>query len=410
MPCVFSTDKSNLMYVESYKVVNISYNNEFPYRKKYDTEKIENCHKFYKSKNNAVLRCREHITIIRPLSFIKELIKLQKKKKYFIFSISEFGIFNEKGKIISIQPADWFFKKTININKESHIVSGIFTRHTLDVRRYAFRRKGNNEVDYINTTTNHLFYVKNKGEFIPVNQIKSTDILINKNGDSIKPAKLFSGLNKHMVLNNTPKVVYNMELYTGHTYFVGKQQLLVHNTCGLEKYFKHLFEKEVLYVEKEKKSAIWIRVPINNMGILAADNEDIAFFRQNQSGFFKNIQERLKKMGFDHIRILSKDSGSQSTDYMFWKLGMDMTVTQYQTIIPFLSAAYTCKYEGSFKHLQNAIRIRYFTLIGSGSKKGKLCIVGANDTYRLSGEYLIGYENQNPVDANGAFVDSITPD
>ena len=409
MACVFSTDKINLTYIENYKVVNISYNNEFPYRKKYDTEKIENCHKLYKSKNNAVLSCREYIAIIRPLSFIIKLTKLQKKKKYFIFSISEFGIFNEKGKIISIQPADWFFKKIININKESHVVSGIFTRHTLDVRRYAFRRKGSNEVNYINTTTNHLFYVKNKGEFIPVDQIKSTDILIGKDGDSIEPVKLFSGLNKHMVLNNTPKVVYNMELYTGHTYFVGKQRLLVHNTCELEKYFKHLFEKEVLYVEKENKSAIWIRVPSNNVGVLAAGDEDIAYLRQNKLAFFANIQERFKKMGFDHINMLSKGSGLQLTNYMFWKLGMDMTVMQYQTIIPFLSAAYMHKYEGSLKHLQQAIRIQYITLIKSGVRRGKLCITEIEYIYELPGEYLIGYENMNLVD-HGTFVDSLTSD
>ncbi len=77
----------------------------------------------------------------------------------------------------------------------------------------------------IDTTTNHPFYVINKG-WVAAGDLKSGDEVYNLDGSTA--VVIDSELEKL----DEPVLVYNLEVEDFHTYFVGYEPVLVHNTCG----------------------------------------------------------------------------------------------------------------------------------------------------------------------------------
>ena len=75
------------------------------------------------------------------------------------------------------------------------------------------------------TTPEHPFYSPTKG-WTASCKLRAGDILVMQNGKFITVEKV-----QHEILE-TPITVYNFEVADFHTYYVGKNAVLVHNTCG----------------------------------------------------------------------------------------------------------------------------------------------------------------------------------
>lgn len=103
---------------------------------------------------------------------------------------------------------------------EYNKVVNTFVR-TVDQLYYIYTDNG-----IIHTTSEHPFYVKNYG-WKTASKLKAEDILITANGEvGIKDINI--------VLKTEPVNVYNFEVENTHNYYVGDNQILVHNTCGLQ--------------------------------------------------------------------------------------------------------------------------------------------------------------------------------
>ncbi|MFT9078474.1 polymorphic toxin-type HINT domain-containing protein [Ethanoligenens sp.] len=89
---------------------------------------------------------------------------------------------------------------------------------------------GNEE---IKTTREHPFWVIKKG-WVGAGELKPGDILKLESGKA-QPVQSIS-----VEKLGTPVAVYNFEVADWHTYFVGNNNILVHNTCGeITGYTKH---------------------------------------------------------------------------------------------------------------------------------------------------------------------------
>ena len=78
--------------------------------------------------------------------------------------------------------------------------------------------------DEIITTTQHPFFVPCKG-WISAIDLRAGDILVLSNGEYVTVEKV-----QHEILES-PVKVYNFEVKDYHTYYVGKNSVLVHNAC-----------------------------------------------------------------------------------------------------------------------------------------------------------------------------------
>ena len=78
------------------------------------------------------------------------------------------------------------------------------------------------------TTPEHPFYSPVKG-WTAACELRAGDILVSVNGEYVIVEKI-----QHEILE-TPITVYNFEVADFHTYYVGKDSILVHNVCGTQK-------------------------------------------------------------------------------------------------------------------------------------------------------------------------------
>ena len=83
--------------------------------------------------------------------------------------------------------------------------------------------------DEIVSTPRHPFYVPQNGWTSAVD-LRAGDMLVLSNGEYVIVEQV-----QHEILE-TPVKVYNFEVQDFHTYYVGKNSVLVHNMCDEEKY------------------------------------------------------------------------------------------------------------------------------------------------------------------------------
>ncbi|MBR5422698.1 MAG: toxin C-terminal domain-containing protein [Clostridia bacterium] len=92
--------------------------------------------------------------------------------------------------------------------------------------------------DEIICTNEHPFYVPQKG-WTAACELRAGDILVSVNGKYVVVEQV-----QHEILEN-PVKVYNFEVEGFHTYFVGKNSLIVHNLCEADEVAKQLGYKKV---------------------------------------------------------------------------------------------------------------------------------------------------------------------
>ena len=88
------------------------------------------------------------------------------------------------------------------------------------------------------TTPEHPFYSPIKG-WIAACKLRAGDILVLQNGKYVTVEKV-----QHEILE-APITVYNFEVADFHTYYVGKNAVLVHNTCGGKPTSPNQMQKQV---------------------------------------------------------------------------------------------------------------------------------------------------------------------
>jgi hypothetical protein len=159
----------------------------------------------------------EQAKLLRPTTWLEQY-HLDKIGRLVEVHESDVGI-DATVKVITLKSSKLFFSSQNNQN--SHPVIGTFLKYSDDVWSYTF---SNGEI--IEATSNHPFYDVEQQQYIPIGNIKlNGDHLLSDKGTKVQ----LSSKTKH---NKGVEAVYNIEVYQSHNYFVGKQQLLVHNQCS----------------------------------------------------------------------------------------------------------------------------------------------------------------------------------
>ena len=235
-----------------WKEVHIVYNQDFPYKQHYKKQKIKGCKKTYISsasnnktetkKTVPVLRCTEHIKLLRPDKTVNHWMQIQHEKHFFPLTLSTFNFVNIHAKITAIRPVKPDNDQVFLHNKQTKKVTGQFERHTVNVKKYTFRNIKTGKTIIVNATPEHPVYVKNRAAFVPMDLLRTKDYLLNNVGQEIRLICYGNGMQHcgESLHNNIPLPVYNLEIDHHHTYFVSDIRLLVHNICELA---KKLYEK-----------------------------------------------------------------------------------------------------------------------------------------------------------------------
>ena len=87
--------------------------------------------------------------------------------------------------------------------------------------------------EIIETTPEHPFFTA-EGEWLPAASLQV--------GDEIRNAKWVAGIVEAIEFVHESQTMYNFTVATAHTYFVGEEQWLVHNSCGNKSIFDQLVD------------------------------------------------------------------------------------------------------------------------------------------------------------------------
>ena len=188
---------------------------------------IDGCSKITGQLNK--LTCREEVQLIRPKKLAELWIKKQYQQGYIDLTLKEASIEQTRAHIISITSS---VPGRPGKDPNAQWVTGIFKRHALNPGDYIFKNTGTGQLSIIHATPNHGFYLKNRRAFLPVGNITEKDTLVTVDGNSVKLVK--SRANTGVIDDrkaNIPVWTYNLEVWQKHTYFVGSDKILVHNTC-----------------------------------------------------------------------------------------------------------------------------------------------------------------------------------
>lgn len=149
----------------------------------------------------------------------------------------------------------------------------------------------------INTTTNHPFYVEDKG-WVAAGDLEIGDTLVTSDGDTVEVADI------EIEKLAEPILVYNLEIEDFHTYFVGEYGVLVHNSC-----YNPKVDEAVKQVPNEYKQngmcdkfAESLSKILNEMGI---DNE-IKTLKTNAPFVYSDIFGNIGNNNF-HMGVLVDD-------------------------------------------------------------------------------------------------------
>ena len=339
-------------YINS-SMITIAYHKNLPYKKAYGKSLIPGCKKI--DTNRAILICTEYIQLIRPMTLIKKWQDTQKKTGYLPITLPEFNILNEAGKIISISPAATYSKYLLSeTNSTGHMVTGKFIRHSDKVGHYIFTTGKDSVIDNINATDNHLFYVRNRNKFIPIGKIRSTDLLINEEGKTIYLKHSISGKDKDKdkdkeSADKIPEVVYNLEISSNHTYFAGRQKILVHNRCFMKDYFHYLEGRGLIH---EENNCMRLKYHKDNISSLLLSKRDskiviestsagpqlpsaicsrlqrLALVLRSSEDAEEQIWEPVERMSLDlykkNLPCITKASMNHTTANVVWKVAAKM--------------------------------------------------------------------------------------
>jgi hypothetical protein len=158
-------------------------------------------------KNNGTF---SEITLLRPLWWLEKQ-QAQIGGEVWV-EVPECGI-SGLAKLLSIEPCP------LIENKEGHVITGTF-KHVAD-RIIDIWIEG--EPNPIGCTPNHPFWCEDVNNFVPVGQLQVGSKLRLLNNSIVNVLQI-----KEREKHN--QYVYNIEVHSQHTYYVGMNGVLVHNT------------------------------------------------------------------------------------------------------------------------------------------------------------------------------------
>ena len=229
----------SLPHTRKLSEIDLIYYQDFPYFESHHYQPTPECVLLReKTKRQGrkphLLRCTEHINLLLPTTQAENWNKEQKQQGYVNLHTkqltAEYVNPTVHAHIILIKPV------TVITEKISHGTSGypatvLYTRHAQNVKTYRFKNLQTGVISTINATDNHPFYSADKQTFIPIASAADSDRMITETGQSVrlicaKKSKKHCGIPDK---NNQLTTVYNLETYPKHTYFAGKNNILVHN-------------------------------------------------------------------------------------------------------------------------------------------------------------------------------------
>ncbi len=220
---------------QTWEEVDFVYYHDFTCKATCIDKVILGCRQANSDRGKVVLRCTEHMNLLRPKTMVRQWQQEQKKQGRVSLTIKEFGVNNVYGYITAIKPTT-VNTSHLDINRchQTPVIS-LFVRHVLKVRTYQFKDFNTEKISHVSATPEHRFYVENYNAFVPIQDLSPKDNLISATGHQVH--LLCKGnRNSHCGVSygvkGFPVEVYNLEIYQKHRYFVGKGQILVHNTCN----------------------------------------------------------------------------------------------------------------------------------------------------------------------------------
>ena len=291
--------------INNWKEIDLVYENRLLHSRNDNSKTSAGCVSSYNTAAKILFRCKEHIMLLRPDKVIKHWLKEQRQAGYINLTIKEFGLTNTRAYISAIKPASisqkcylQLFSKSnkTNYSTESSCVTGVFKRHVDDVNSYTFKNLFTGNTETIHATPDHLFYVKNRGGFMALDEITSTDELLNLSGHQMR-LLCPKGKKKHcgMIWKKfNISAVYNLEVYKEHEYFAGNNEIYVHNvyictTCNEQFDTPKLLQK---HIKREHQAGTDI-TPINSFhALLIQKDKELELITEKQN--VKNIMEIYK--------------------------------------------------------------------------------------------------------------------
>jgi hypothetical protein len=98
-----------------------------------------------------------------------------------------------------------------------------YKRQADDIGRVTYADSGGRQ-ETILATLSHRFWVEGRG-WVALSDVAANDVLQAASGQMLHVSAL-------QALRSTRTNVYNIEVKSSHTYFVGKSRVWVHNACG----------------------------------------------------------------------------------------------------------------------------------------------------------------------------------
>ncbi|WXR62839.1 polymorphic toxin-type HINT domain-containing protein [Peptostreptococcaceae bacterium AGR-M142] len=166
--------------------------------------------------------------------------KIAKKFKKVEDKLDDFACFTQGTKVLTddglkniedIKVNDLVFAKDVENNKKDYKIVKELYQNKVDTIL-----KLNIDGQIINTTLNHPFYKKDIG-FVEASKLEVNDVLLNSNDEEVKV------LAKEEISFDEGIVVYNLNVEDYHTYYVGSNNVLVHNKCWKNSIIKRNINK-----------------------------------------------------------------------------------------------------------------------------------------------------------------------
>ena len=221
------------------QVINIIYYDGFPCSKINCQIPVPGCHKVLPfghvlKKEAFLLQCAAHVKLLRSKSIIKQWRHSERLNGYFSFTLQELGVINVEAHIVNVKSLGLNSAMLKTGSRKAGVITGLFERKSINVRSYDFQSLQTGRISTVHVTANHRFYVKNRHAFIPITDISCQDKLLDVKGTEVHLVcsdKLLSHYDKKQSSDGESIIsVYNLEVSGKHTYFAGKDNLLlVHN-------------------------------------------------------------------------------------------------------------------------------------------------------------------------------------
>jgi hypothetical protein len=234
------------------------------------------------------------------------------KEKILTGKLEPNSLYEEKVAIETIKVGDYVLSwKESNDKREYRKVLNTFIRETNTIYRLTYE-----DETVLETTWNHPFYIQDKG-FVEARYLKAGDLSVTSNGKTLKLASI--------QIEDRIETVYNFEVEDTHTYFVGEDEVLVHNENYAVALAKISHDSELYKISMENgvvlnessitcvatKSCGEISLRVTNPD----NSSQLANYSKAKDGTFINANDKNDKLVInkkgEYVRLYSDKEGNE---------------------------------------------------------------------------------------------------